>query len=382
MFEDFKTKIDREYKELKLKDIFERRNGEIGIANSKYFNSEAEREDSQLKYRIPEHQRFQKWNNSKKQRIVETVLSNFPMSGIIVSRHVKNAETYYDIEDGQSRLTILQQFYNDEFPIKVGSTNFKFSELEYEYRNKFEEYKINIEVIDGASNEQITDIFERLQEGQPLKDEDKYWNRKDDAPLVKYAFELIQKEYWDDENMGTVKGITSSNRRRIRDVCGLIGGILYGETCIRPNWSIQFPNIHLKIGREQKEKIKKFLLYYNDIIDTCFQIQPKVPTEKNRQFYNLGKDLGMIIYDYFYAETEMTTDQKKDMWVHTINVDRRSRNYMKGKQKFWEGLKSGEKRNCTKESLRARVDRVRRRFKEKHEYESESESEPESDSEY
>lgn len=382
MFEEFKTQIVREYKELKLKDIFEIRNGEVGIAHSKYFNSEAEREDSQLKYRIPEHQRFQKWNKTKKQRIVETVLSNFPMSGIIVSRHVEDAETYYDIEDGQSRLTILQQFYNNKFPIKVGSSSFKFSELEFEYQNKFEEYKINIEVIDGASKEMITDIFERLQEGKPLKDEDKYWNRKDDAPLVKYAFELIQKDYWNDEYMETKNGFTSNKRTRIRDVCGLIGGILYGETCIRPNWITQFPNIHLKIGRDQKEKIKKFLLYYNDIIYTCFQIQPESEFDKNKQFYNLGKELGMIIYDYFYAETEMTTAQKKDMWVHTINVDRRSRNYMRGKQKFWEGLKSGEKRNCTKEALKARVDRVRRRFRENHEYVSDAEPNPESDSEY
>ena len=43
------------------------------------------------------------------------------MSGIVVSAHIDQdkGELYYDFEDGQTRMSILQDFYMDRFPFNL-----------------------------------------------------------------------------------------------------------------------------------------------------------------------------------------------------------------------------------------------------------------------
>ena len=77
-------------------------------------------------YRIPEHQRFPAWSTKKKQSLVESVLNNWPIHAIILSKQIEQHLTddhqeptfneYFNIEDGQTRLSALQDFFLDKFP--------------------------------------------------------------------------------------------------------------------------------------------------------------------------------------------------------------------------------------------------------------------------
>ena len=47
-------------------------------------------------YRIPENQRFPAWSTKKKQSLVESVLHNWPIHAIILSKHVEQNFSYDD----------------------------------------------------------------------------------------------------------------------------------------------------------------------------------------------------------------------------------------------------------------------------------------------
>ena len=154
----------------------------------KYFNYES-RNTEPLLYRIPEHQRYPQWNRHDEILLIDTVFRNYPMNGFVVSQ--KNDPTggiYYDIEDGQSRLSILQKFYNNKFTYNtINGDSVFFKDLPDNIKRRFENYSIFIEVMIESNHENEVEVFERLQNGTKLKDKDLYWNRKD--------YTLISKAY-------------------------------------------------------------------------------------------------------------------------------------------------------------------------------------------
>ena len=67
-----------------------------------------------MKYRIPEHQRYPQWSSEQK-NLIDTIFRNYPMNGIVVSQHIEDNLIYFDLEDGQTRLSNLQDFYMNEY---------------------------------------------------------------------------------------------------------------------------------------------------------------------------------------------------------------------------------------------------------------------------
>ena len=98
----------------KLGWLFERDHDD----NFKRFNYQ-DRNVGNLSFRIPEHQRFPNWNKEKKQKLINSIFKNYPIHSIICSKHhyiIDNkVKEYFDIEDGQTRLSVLQSFYNNDF---------------------------------------------------------------------------------------------------------------------------------------------------------------------------------------------------------------------------------------------------------------------------
>ena len=68
-------------------------------------------------YRVPDHQRFPGWRDEKPQYLVDTILKNFTFGAITMTTHVdlRTHTIYYNIQDGQTRLTTLQKFVLGKF---------------------------------------------------------------------------------------------------------------------------------------------------------------------------------------------------------------------------------------------------------------------------
>ena len=356
--------IERNYQQYTLGQLFEK---DYQTNQPIRFDSSL-RHNSTLMYRIPEHQRHPQWKLDKKIKLVDSVLRNYPMGGMILSKVIENGSEYFNIEDAQTRLTTLDDFYNNRFKIVKADTILsnlddsevsscaKYSDLPDYIKRKFENYVINFEIINHATEGDTHEIFERLQEGEPLKNKDKYWNRKD-STLVSYAIELTQKDYWNDTYMGTTRPISDTNRNRLPDVCALISGIILGNDYITPSFNKIGLHLNNEITEAHKTNIIQFLTYYFEIIDRVYANHPKEQNEKYRPYYNVAKDLGMILFDWQNYPNERTIN--KQMWISIINIDRISDNFMKGTKTLWNGMRNQDRQNTYAECIRKRVERIK-----------------------
>lgn len=332
------------------------------------------RHDSTLMYRIPEHQRHPQWKLDKKIKLVDSVLRNYPIGGMILSKVIEDGSEYFNIEDAQTRLTTLDDFYNNKFNLikadtvlanldeSVVSSIVKFRDLPDFIRRKFENYVINFEIINHANEDDTHEIFERLQEGEPLKNKDKYWNRKD-SNFVSYAISITQQPFWNNSYMGTTRAITDTNRNRLPDVCALVSGIILGNNYITPSFNKIGVYLNIDITERYKEDVKEFLLYYNSIIDRVYEENLRGNGEKYRHYYNVAKDLGMILFDWINYPSERSAN--KQMWVDIINIDRASINFMKGSKTLWNGMRSQDRQNTSSECIRKRVNRIKEFYRDR-----------------
>jgi hypothetical protein len=348
---------ERNFISIPLDQIFKRNNnGEFSL-----FNCD-NRVGNTYKYRIPIHQRYYKWKPEKVSKLIDSVMNNYPIGGIIVSKHIKDNKEYYDIEDGQSRLSILQKFYDDKITWKNENNHgILYSELDDSYKDEFKSYMISVEILENFNDSEIHDLFERLQEGEPLKDKDLYWNRSD-TKFVKFALELIKKPYWNAEYMGTLKSITDTHRDRLPDVCALISAFTKDENRhITPSFRKHCNSFDKPITSQIESNIKNFLEYYNSIIKGIYEL-PENSDRRMRPFYNVAKDLGMVLIEWLDNPDMHDNDNDikllKTKWIKVISYDMNNNNFMRGKKNLWNGLSSGDKQNTNDSSLRARVERI------------------------
>jgi hypothetical protein len=310
------------------------------------FNYEIRGEESTLQFRIPEHQRFPNWKKSNKQKLVDSVFKNYPIHGIVCSKHIdmEYHSLYSDIEDGQTRLSVLQEFYNDGFTYR---DNKLFSELPPSEQRAFERYEFTIDQVslddDDTEVDHIHEIFDRLQSGQPLRDCDKYWNWSK-LPIVKFSINMLANDIWKHEYMGT-KSFSSSKRQRLTDVVGLVSSIInwkgdeyeYISNAFKFHWD----TLKNPLPTEDIHKVTRFLEYYFGLCDSCYEQLPKMiindKTEQTKKFWKLGGDLGMILYDWKDPSLIDITD-RTNMWIYYINTSRNNPNFSGGKETLWAGL--------------------------------------------
>jgi hypothetical protein len=362
-------KMQRRQDSKTLGDIFEK---DDKSKTPKYFNASLRRDDG-LKYRIPEHQRHPSWKKEKKQLLVDTVFRNYPMSGFVVSEHCENNDIYYDIEDGQSRLSILQEFYNDGFTYETETgQQVKFSQLSNAVQRQFENYKIYIEVMSDFKDNAQYEVFERLQNGEALADKDLYWNRRDYS-LIQKAMKLIQTPHWLGTYMNTNKGITDKNRNALTSTVTFVYAIINyhiikqresNPSKRKSMWSsfrAQAAVLNEPIGENDHNRINTFLEYLNRIINEVYRIHRKQNRERVGTWNNFAKQTGMILHEWLENENASAEVKKlnQEKWIELMILERKSGDLMfKGRKTMWNGMLSKLRQNTDDVALAARLERV------------------------
>jgi hypothetical protein len=375
--------MDRRQDNTTLGDIFEK--DELG--NPRHFNSKW-RSQGGLKYRIPDHQRHPSWKHNAKQLLVDTVFRNFPMSGFVVSEHCEEGHIYYDFEDGQTRMSILQDYYNDGFSYETDTKqSVKFSQLPRAVQRRFENYKIYIEVMSDFEENSKFEVFERLQAGDPLKDKDLYWNRRE-YPYVDKAIDIIKEPNWRGVYMNTSKGIDDDKRNALPAVVTFLYAITQynmikqKESCNpsrrKSMWKCfraQVTVLKTPISENDNKRINTFLEYLNYIIDEVYSIYPQQPRERLGTWNNLAKQTGMILHEWLETESEpikvKKSNQKK--WIELMVLERKSGDFIfMGKKTMWNGLLTSHKQNTDDASVAARLMRVNAFFANREEVSAEN----------
>lgn len=122
-------------------------------------------------------QRSLVWDNDRKSLLVHSMIIGAPIPPMYAA---KNSEGVYDFLDGKQRSNAIVEYASDQFVLTnvpeieydddttEDINNYAFSELPEEMRDAILSYSLSINVFDDLTDDQISDIFFRLNNGKPL----------------------------------------------------------------------------------------------------------------------------------------------------------------------------------------------------------------------
>lgn len=153
----------------------------------------------------PGFQRRSVWSNLDRRRLIQSILSNYPVPCIFLYQRNHRGRIVYDIIDGKQRLeTILMfagmgRFKRDQFDVKLELGNgqewcdWQKMKRNHIARHQFETYKIQTVEITGDLGE-IVDLFVRINStGKHLTSGEKRHANFYNSPFLKEAERLVGK---------------------------------------------------------------------------------------------------------------------------------------------------------------------------------------------
>ena len=126
----------------------------------------------------PDYQRPSVWTKNQKQMLIDSILRDYDVPKIYLH---KTEEDKYDVVDGQQRIRAIWSFYDDEFPLAKDAddvnghsvANKKYSELDPDVTDIIDIYNLDLVILDNISEDEIREMFLRLQNGTSLKAQEK-----------------------------------------------------------------------------------------------------------------------------------------------------------------------------------------------------------------
>ncbi len=128
----------------------------------------------------PHYQRGSVWTEKNNQLLIDSMLRGYDIPKIYLTNSSNN-NYEYEVIDGQQRLRAIWGFYSDDYALGEESRNLlnedlfgkKYSELPSNTQDKLAEYQLSIVIIEDSNDEEIRDLFLRLQEGKTLSPPEK-----------------------------------------------------------------------------------------------------------------------------------------------------------------------------------------------------------------
>lgn len=126
----------------------------------------------------PDYQRPAVWTRAQKQLLIDSILRDYDVPKIYL--HEKDNDTY-DVIDGQQRIRAIWSYYDDEFALPKDAdpvngyavANKKYSELDMDVATIIDSYNLDFVILDTKNEDEIREMFLRLQNGTTLKAQEK-----------------------------------------------------------------------------------------------------------------------------------------------------------------------------------------------------------------
>lgn len=112
-------------------------------------------------------QRHSVWTPQAKTLLIDTILNELPLPKIYIRTKIdsKKQTTIKEIVDGQQRIRSIVEYANNEYALNNKSESFrgmKYEDLDQDVQSKFLGYAITAEQLLNATDDDVIDIFARL----------------------------------------------------------------------------------------------------------------------------------------------------------------------------------------------------------------------------
>jgi hypothetical protein len=128
----------------------------------------------------PDFQRPAVWGKGQKQLLIDTILRDYDVPKLYWRKKSSKPDTY-DVVDGQQRLRAIWEFFNGDFKLQKDAdmldgeviAGCSYEELPDEARMHFDVYPLDVVVLEDTDEDEIREMFLRLQNGTSLKAQEK-----------------------------------------------------------------------------------------------------------------------------------------------------------------------------------------------------------------
>ena len=128
----------------------------------------------------PDFQRPAVWSRGQKQLLIDTILRGYDIPKLYWRKVSKSPEKY-EVVDGQQRLRAIFEFHGGEFNLPKDAdeidgepvAKLTYGELPEDLRLRFDNYALDVIVLSDTSEDEVREMFLRLQNGTTLKAQEK-----------------------------------------------------------------------------------------------------------------------------------------------------------------------------------------------------------------
>lgn len=147
----------------------------------------------------PVYQRKLVWKKQHKYKFIGTILMNFPFPEVYLAPGELDTETLIlkdQIVDGQQRLTTIVNYIEGKDVFSLGNMPIKkFSELEKTEKEDFLNYEISVRYLKNANEEQIREIFQRINSTEYSLNKTERINAQwGDSEFICFAKQMIETD--------------------------------------------------------------------------------------------------------------------------------------------------------------------------------------------
>jgi hypothetical protein len=128
----------------------------------------------------PDYQRPAVWTNAQKQLLIDTILRDYDVPKLYWQKMGSKPDTY-DVVDGQQRLRAVWEYFDGSFKLPKDAdpidgehvAGCAYEVLPDEIRMRFDVYPLDVVVVEDTDEDEIREMFLRLQNGTTLRAQEK-----------------------------------------------------------------------------------------------------------------------------------------------------------------------------------------------------------------
>jgi hypothetical protein len=147
------------------------------------------------------------WSDEQKSLLIHSLLSDYPVPPLYAVQDQNENSSKYSVLDGKQRLTVLQNYIKDgwklmkEMPeVIINETTYdisglKFSQLPEDAREELESANLLMYIFEDCSDDEIEEIFYRLNNGTALTKDQKTRIRLGDR-LARFIDEVLELDFF------------------------------------------------------------------------------------------------------------------------------------------------------------------------------------------
>lgn len=143
----------------------------------------------------PEFQRRKVWNEKMEKKLLDTILREWDIPKIYLNQLEQDN---FEVVDGQQRLSCIYKFYDNDISLSEEVSEeyggLYYNELPDKIKDIFDDYEIDLVILEDADDHELRELFARLQLGKPLNTGEKL--NAIPGKMRDFATHLTQHEFF------------------------------------------------------------------------------------------------------------------------------------------------------------------------------------------